>query len=175
MRSSRGANASGNSMNAPSDALPMRTALVMWRPTLLDLPPMPILTAPLLIRRARVEEAGLLAALLGRAYPNETWDAAGTEHELFRDETIKATLVVAAEERLIATASLQVPADAPECGWVRWVATEQDRHREGLARALVIGVPGSRSKMGVGKLAFIRRRIDCRRSRCTCSSVLSRL
>jgi GNAT superfamily N-acetyltransferase len=30
--------------------------------------------------------------------------------------------------------------NAPECGWLRWVATEQDRRREGLARALVIGV-----------------------------------
>src|SRR6202008_4182609 len=27
-----------------------------------------------------------------------------------------------------------------ECGWVRWVATDPDRRREGLARALVIGV-----------------------------------
>jgi GNAT superfamily N-acetyltransferase len=39
-----------------------------------------------------------------------------------------------------ATASLQVRPDAPECGWVRWVATDLDRRREGLARALVIGV-----------------------------------
>ena len=48
--------------------------------------------------------------------------------------------MVAAEGRLLATASLQVRPDAPECGWVRWVATELDRRREGLARALVIGV-----------------------------------
>ena len=81
-----------------------------------------------------------MAALLGRAFQAETWDAAGTERELFCDETVRATLVVAAEGRLVATASLQVRPDAPECGWVRWVATEQDRRREGLARALVIGV-----------------------------------
>jgi GNAT superfamily N-acetyltransferase len=30
--------------------------------------------------------------------------------------------------------------DVPACGWVRWVATELSRRREGLARALVIGV-----------------------------------
>jgi GNAT superfamily N-acetyltransferase len=81
-----------------------------------------------------------LAALLGRAYPAESWDAAGTERELFRDETVRATLVAAAEGRLVATASLQVRPDVPECGWVRWVATERDRRREGLARALVVGV-----------------------------------
>lgn len=28
----------------------------------------------------------------------------------------------------------------PECGWVRWVATDLERRREGLARALAIGV-----------------------------------
>jgi GNAT superfamily N-acetyltransferase len=101
---------------------------------------MPVLPVPLTLRRARVEEAGALAAILGRAYPTETWDSAGAERELFGDETVVATLVVAAEERLIATASLQVHRDAPECGWVRWVATEPDRRRGGLGRALVVGV-----------------------------------
>ena len=123
-----------------SDAPAVPVGVTMRRPTLLGVPAMPILAAPLVIRRARVEEAGALAALLGRAYPTEAWDAAATERELFRDETVKATLVVAAEGRPVATASLQVRTDAPECGWLRWVATEQDRRREGLARALVIGV-----------------------------------
>ena len=127
-------------MSEKSDALAVPVNVMMRRPTLFGVPAMPILAAPLLVRRAHVEEAGALAALLGRAYPTETWDAAGTERELFCDETVRATLVVAAEGRLVATASLQVCPDAPECGWVRWVATEQDRRREGLARALVIGV-----------------------------------
>jgi GNAT superfamily N-acetyltransferase len=127
-------------MSEKSDARAAPANVMMRRPTLFGVPAKPILAAPLLVRRARVEEAGALAALLGRAYPTETWDAAGTERELFRDETVRATLVVAAEGRLVATASLQVRPDVPECGWVRWVATEQDRRREGLARALVIGV-----------------------------------
>jgi GNAT superfamily N-acetyltransferase len=81
-----------------------------------------------------------LAALLGRAFPAESWDAVGTERELFCDDTVRATLVVAAEGRLVATASLQVRPDVPECCWIRWVATELDRRRQGLARALIIGV-----------------------------------
>lgn len=121
---------------------------MMRRPTLSGVPAMPILAAPLLIRRAHVEEAGALAALLGRAFEAETWDAAGTERELFCDETVRATLVVAAEGRLVATASLQVRPDAPECGWVRWVATELDRRREGFARALVIGVLATARQAG---------------------------
>jgi len=73
-------------MNESSDALAVPIAVAMRRPTLLGVPAMPILAAPLIVRRAQVEEAGPLAALLGRAYPTETWDAAGTEHELFGDE-----------------------------------------------------------------------------------------
>ena len=127
-------------MSEKSDARAVAVDVMMRRPTLFGVPAMPTLAAPLLVRRAQVEEASALAALLGRAYPTETWDAAGTERELFCDETVRATLVVAAEGRLVATASLQVRPDVPECGWVRWVATDPDRRREGLARALVIGV-----------------------------------
>jgi mycothiol synthase len=123
-----------------SDALAVPVDVTMRRATLFGVPAMPILAAPLVVRRAQVEEAGALAALLGRAFEAESWDAAGTERELFCDETVRATLVVAAEGRLVATASLQVRPDVPECGWVRWVATDLDRRREGLARALVIGV-----------------------------------
>jgi GNAT superfamily N-acetyltransferase len=127
-------------MSENSDARAVPVNVMMRRPTLFDVPAMPILAAPLIVRRAHVEEAGALAALLGQAFEAERWDAAGTERELFRDETVRATLVVAEEGRLVATASLQVRPDVPECGWVRWVATDPDRRREGLARALVIGV-----------------------------------
>ncbi len=135
-------------MSERFDALAVPVDVTMRRPTLFGVPAMPVPAAPLVVRRARVEEAGALAALLGRAYPCETWDAAGTERELFRDETVRATLVVAAERRLVATASLQVRPDAPERGWVRWVATELDRRREGLARALVIGVLAAAGRAG---------------------------
>ena len=127
-------------MNEKSDARAMPVNVMMRRPTLVGVRAMPILAAPLLVRRAHVAEAGALAAFLGQAFETETWDAAGTERELFCDETVRATLVVAAEGRLVATASLQVRPDVGECGWVRWVATDLSQRREGLARALVIGV-----------------------------------
>ncbi len=127
-------------MSKQSDLVAVPVDITMRRPTLFGVPAMPILAAPLVVRRAQVEEAGALAELLGRAFDAEIWDEAGTKRELFCDETVRATLVVAAEGRLVATASLQVRSDVPECGWVRWVATELDRRREGLARALVIGV-----------------------------------
>jgi len=127
-------------MSEKPNALAVPVDVIMRRPTLFGVSAMPMLAVPLVVRRAQVEEAGALASLLGRAFEAENWEVAGTERELFYDETVRATLVVAVEARLVATASLQVRPDAPECGWVRWVATERDRRREGLARALVIGV-----------------------------------
>lgn len=125
-------------MSEKLDAFTVPVGVTMRWPTIHDVPEMPRLPAPLLIRRAQIGEAGPLAALLSRAFDAEHWDAAGTELELFCDETVKATLVVVAEERLVATVSLQVDTDVPKCGWVRWVATEKDWRRKGLARALVI-------------------------------------
>lgn len=123
-----------------SDTPAAPVSVIMRRPTLFSLPAIPVLAPPLVVRRAQPDEAGALAALLGGAFESEHWDAAGTERELFFDRTVKATLVVAAKGRLVATASLQIRPDAPECGWLRWVATEPERRREGLARALVIRV-----------------------------------
>lgn len=127
-------------MGEKSDTLATPVVVTMRRPALTGIPEMPVLAASLVIRRAQVEEAGALATLLGGAFEAESWDATGTERELFYDETVRATLVAAAEGRLAATASLQVHPDVPECGWVRWVATALDWRRKGLARALVIGV-----------------------------------
>src|SRR5262245_3354244 len=127
-------------MREQSDARAVPVDVTMRRPTLFGVPAIPMVASALVVRRAHVEEAGALAALLGRAFEAEVWDAAGTERELFGDETVRATLVVAAEGRLVATASLQVRPDVPECGWVCWVATERDRRRQGLARVLVIAV-----------------------------------
>jgi GNAT superfamily N-acetyltransferase len=135
-------------MSEQSDARAVPVNVMMRRPTLFGVPALPILAAPLLVRRAQVQEAGALAALLGQAFEAETWEAAGTERELFCDETVRATLVVAAEGQLVATASLQVRPDVPQCGWVRWVATDLSRRREGLARAMVIGVLGMARQAG---------------------------
>jgi GNAT superfamily N-acetyltransferase len=127
-------------MSKQVDAPAVPVGVTMRRPTLVGVPSPPLLAAPLVVRRADVAEASALAALLGRAFEGERWDEAGTARELFGDATVRATLVVAAAERLVATASLQVRLDDPACGWVRWVATEREWRRAGLGRAVVSGV-----------------------------------
>ena len=71
---------------------------------------------------------------------DEVWELEDTEHELFRDNTVKAVLVVADKKRIVATASLQVHSNAPDSAQLRWVATESDYRRQGLAMALVISL-----------------------------------
>ena len=122
--------------------------VTMRRPTLAGVPAMPTLAAPLALRGARVDDAAALATLLGRAFEGEVWESAHVERELVCDPTVRETLVVASGKRLMATASLQVRPDTPDCGWVRWVATDPDRRREGLVRALVIGVLGMTARAG---------------------------
>ncbi len=156
-------------MSEKSDALAVPVDVTMRRPTLFGVPAMPILAAPLVVRRAQVEEAGALAALLGRAFEAESWDAAGTERELFCDETVRATLVVAAEG-----------------GWwrrlrCRYVLTFRSVVGCVGLRRIWIGVGRAwrgrwlsvcsrwRGKQDVEKLVFIRRPIGWRRSRCICS------
>jgi hypothetical protein len=59
-------------MSDKSDALVVPVDVTMRRPTLCGVPAMPILAAPLVVRRAQVEEAEALAALLGRAFEAES-------------------------------------------------------------------------------------------------------
>lgn len=120
----------------------------MRRPTSLDIPAVSSIPASLVVRRANIEEAGALAELLGRAYPSEIWNKNGTKLELFVDESVKATLVAVDEGQLIATASLKVRSDIPEFGYVRWVATEIDWRRQGLAKVLVTELLGLAEKAG---------------------------
>ena len=126
----------------------MPTEVKIRRSTHLDVPANPIIHAPLIIRRASIEDAAALAGMLGRAYPTESWHTEETRLELFEDETIKASLVVELEGRLVATASLQMRSDAPQVGRLRWVATELDWCRKGLARSLIIGLLDIAEKAG---------------------------
>jgi predicted GNAT family acetyltransferase len=127
-------------MTRQSSAEPNPVGVTMQHTELSDAATVPSLPESLLIRRAEVSEAADLAELLGGVYLEETWEPEGTELELFRDSTVKTTLIVESQDQLVATASLQIHPDTPETGWVRWVGTQASWRRQGLARAVVLGV-----------------------------------
>lgn len=110
----------------------------MTRSTALALPTLPSLAEPLTVRRAEHEDAADLTKLCGRAYVGELWTTHSTECELFLDKTVKAVLIIKDQNRLVSTASLQVHNHPPLSGQLRWVATEPDWQRQGLAKHLVL-------------------------------------
>ena len=112
--------------------------VTMRRSITSELRSIPVLPVSLEVRHAQAKESTALATLLHCAYPTENWEPEATKQELFYDKTVKAPMVVVSENRILATASLQIRSDTPEHGWVRWVATTPDRRREGLAQTLVI-------------------------------------
>ena len=120
-----------------SENFTLPVSVTMCRSTIGTVPSNSVLPEPLEVRRAQVEESAELASLLGGAYPDEIWEPIATRQEMFFDETVKAPMVVASESQILATASLQIRSDAPECGWIRWVATKPERRRQGLAQSLV--------------------------------------
>ena len=113
-----------------------------------EAPALPALPASHVMRAAVVEEAPDLALLLGGVYPAETWEPDATAEELFHDRSVITTLVVAMEDRLLATASLQIRDDHPACGWIRWVGTEADSRRRGFARVLVTSLLSEAARAG---------------------------
>lgn len=150
----------------PFDTQPV--TVQMWRSTDIAAPVKPTISPQLRLRRATVEEAGALAGMLGRAYPSEIWEEEATVAELFEDPSVKATMVLDLNGRIVATASLQVRPDSLDSGQlgygqdesrkdgfgqhgfgqdgfgqhgfgqIRWVATEPDWRRQGLAKLLVV-------------------------------------
>ena len=120
------------------DKLTAPIEVKLLRSTSLELPKHTTLPEPFVIRRGQAEESGALAALCGRAYPDEVWDMESTRLELFHNDTVKAVLVVADTKQLLATASLQVHSATPFSAQVRWVATELNWRRHGFAWALVV-------------------------------------
>lgn len=109
----------------------------MQRSTADQIPDTPNLPSSLSVRIAEAEDAESLAALLGRAYPTEVWEVSETKQELFGDKSVKAVLVVVQGTQILATASLQIHANKPTSGQLRWVATEQHSRRQGLAQTVV--------------------------------------
>jgi len=112
--------------------------LLMRRPSGLPLPPHQNQAKPR-IRVATGDDIPALAALLGKAFPDKTWDPDRTEQTFFKDPTIHTTFVATdSNGNLLATATARVDTvNFPGDGYVHWVGTDPDAQRGGLARLLM--------------------------------------
>jgi mycothiol synthase len=99
--------------------------LSMRRPDLKGLPVMPPLPDGYRLRESRPEDREGVAALLGNAFSDPSWDAARVERELFEDSAVSKTFVVDCGGVPVATASVQLQrVNRPDTGVLHWVASD---------------------------------------------------
>ena len=123
------------------------TNLLMRRPNLLDLPPLPALPDGYALREAQPEDTSALAAVLDRAFAGDTWDPARSWDEarvaatLNEQQGVKQTLVVDFRGRPIATASARLQPDRfPGSGYLHWVAVDPNHRGQRLGFFLSLAV-----------------------------------
>ena len=125
----------------------LRTNLLMRRPNLLNLPPLPALPDGYSLRETQPEDTPGLAAVLDRAFASDTWDLARSWDEarvaatLNEEQGVKQTLVVDFGGRPIATASARLQPDRfPGSGYLHWVAVDPDHRGQRLGFFLSLAV-----------------------------------
>jgi len=117
------------------------TNLLMRRPNLLDLPPLPALPDGYALRETQPEDIPAVAAVLDRAFADEDWDEARVAATLNEQQGVKQTLVVDFRGRPIATASARLQPDRfPGSGYLHWVAVDPDHRGQRLGFFLSLAV-----------------------------------
>jgi len=109
------------------------TNLLMRRPDLLSLPPLPALPDDYILRLMWPEDTAAVAAVLDRAFADEAWDAARVADTLNEQQGVKQTLVVDFRGKPTATASARLRPDRfPGSGYLHWVAVDPDHQGKRL-------------------------------------------
>ena len=123
------------------------TNLLMRRPDLLDLPPLPALPNGYALRETQPGDIPAVAAVLNRAFAGDTWDPARSWDEarvaatLNEEQGVKQTLVIDFGGRPIATASARLqPERFRGSGYLHWVAVDPDHRGQRLGFFLSLAV-----------------------------------
>jgi len=121
--------------------------LLMRRPNLFNLPPLPALPEGYALRETQPGDIRAVAAVLDRAFADGFWDEARSWDEarvavtLNEQEGVKQTLVVDFRGRPIATASARFQPDRfPGSGYLHWVAVDTDHRGQRLGFFLSLAV-----------------------------------
>jgi ribosomal protein S18 acetylase RimI-like enzyme len=95
--------------------------LIMKRPPgAAELPP----ESPITVREATRDDAAAIAQLLGAAFPEQQWDLARAQADLFDAAEVAAVYVIEEHGRVVATASVRYHPRFPESGYVHWVGVD---------------------------------------------------
>ena len=117
------------------------TNLLMRRPDLLNLPPLPPLPDGYALRETQPGDIPAVADVLDRAFADEAWDGERVASTLNEEQGVKQTLVVDFRGRPIATASARLRPDRfPGSGYLHWVAVDPDHRGRRLGFFLSLAV-----------------------------------
>jgi mycothiol synthase len=117
------------------------TKLLMRRPDLLNLPPLPALPDGYALQEMQMKDIAAVSAVLDRAFTDEAWDAVRVAATLNKEQGVKQTLVVDFRGRPVATASARLQPDRfPGSGYLHWVAVDPDHRGQRLGFFLSLAV-----------------------------------
>lgn len=116
--------------------------LLMRRPRLDDLPPLPPLAGGDVLRVAGPNDAEALAVVLDSAFgPDAPWNAAVVRRRLLDAPDVVETLLLEANGEPVATAAARLdPAGFPGSGYVHWVGVHADHRGRSLGRIVTLAV-----------------------------------
>lgn len=125
------------------------TGLFMRRPSLDDLPVLPLPSGDYVLRTAGPEDATALATLLTRAFTEE-WIIQRVKESLLEAPDVQAVYVIVYGGVLVATASARITDHFPGSGYLHWVGADPSHQGKGLGAAVCLAVLGAFRELGLG-------------------------
>lgn len=124
--------------------------LLMRRPELTHLPPMPDLPAGYALREFQSGDEDGLAGLLSSAFPDERWTPELVRARLSNAPDVKKIFVIEFGGRPVATASVRVVPDRfPGSGYVHWVGVDPEHRGRRLGYIVSLAALHEFARMGL--------------------------
>ena len=123
--------------------------LLMRRPSLDDLPPMPELPPGYTLRTYQPEDLDSLATLMQAAFEDPQWTTLRLREALVDAPDVKTIYIIAYEGKPVASASVRLlPDKYPTSGYVHWVACDPAHRGKGLGYAVTLATLHEFARMG---------------------------
>lgn len=117
------------------------TQLMMYRPTLSDLPAQPALPPDYMLRPYQPGDLHPLARMLQHAFDDHDWTAARVRHELTAAPDVLATHVIEYRGLPVATGSAQAQPPASDgAGYLHWIGVDPRHRGQRLGYAVSLAV-----------------------------------
>ena len=123
--------------------------LLMRRPDLNGLPPLPNLPPGYILREYQEGDLEPLAALMRAAFEDKTWTPEKVRLALIEAPDVKKTFVIAYEGKPVATTSVRILPDRfPYSGYVHWVAADPGHQGQKLGYIVILAALHEFARMG---------------------------